>query len=99
MQCHGVSYFSVYLFISCKGSITSVGKEKAIFMLSFTRKYVVSVTRGFLFPWCLGKDTLFYCGTPCAFHTIIHSWIAILQEENENKNINMSNANERTEHF
>ena len=64
--------FSVYLFISCKGSISSVGEEKAIFMLSFTRKFVFSVRRGFLFLWCLRKDTLFYCGTPCAFYTIIH---------------------------
>ena len=40
------------LYVSCGGSITSVGEERA--KLSFTCNYVVSVRRGFLFIWVLG---------------------------------------------
>ena len=42
-------YFVFYcLYISCSGLITSVGEESAIFLLSFTCNYVVSVRRGLL---------------------------------------------------
>ena len=37
-----------------KKSITSVGEEKAICLLSFTSNYVVSARRGVLFLWVLG---------------------------------------------
>ena len=40
--------------MNCNGSITSVGGERAIFLLSFTCNYVVSVRRGFLFLLVLG---------------------------------------------
>ena len=36
-----------YLYVRCRGSITSVGEERAY--LSFNCNYVVSVRRGFLF--------------------------------------------------
>ena len=49
----GVSCISysvgTYLYVSFNGFITLVGKERAIFLLSFTCNYVVSVRRGFLF--------------------------------------------------
>ena len=35
--------------------VTSVGEEGAVFLLSFTRVFVVSVRRRFLFLWVLGK--------------------------------------------
>ena len=45
-----ILYFIVsYLYVSCSGSITSIGEERANFLLSFTCNYVVSVRRGFLF--------------------------------------------------
>ena len=47
--------FYCYLYVSCIGSITSVEKERAIFLLSFAyNQYVVSVLRGFLFNLVLG---------------------------------------------
>ena len=48
-----ILYFTVsYLYVSCSGSITSVGEGiEVIFLLSFT--YVVSVLRGFLFLFVL----------------------------------------------
>ena len=48
-----------------------LGKRELICLLLFTCNYVVSVWRGFLFLWVLGMATLFYCGTPLAFHLII----------------------------
>ena len=39
----------VNIYVSCSGLITSVGEDRAIFLLSFTCNYVVSVRRGFLF--------------------------------------------------
>ena len=48
-----------------------LGKRELICLLLFTCYYVVSVWRGFLFLWYLGRAALFYCGTPCAFHIII----------------------------
>ena len=45
------------LYVSCSGSITSVGEERElIFPLLFTCNYVVSVRRGFLFLLVLGID-------------------------------------------
>ena len=49
-----MSYFVFYwllfiIYTSCSGSITSVGEERAICLLSFTCNYVVSFRRGFLF--------------------------------------------------
>ena len=60
----------IYLFVSCIGLITSVGRE-LIFLQSFTFNYVVSVVGGSSSSWCWGWATLFYCGTPRAFHIII----------------------------
>ena len=48
-----------------------LGKRELICLLFFACNYVVSVWRGFLFLWVLGWATLFYCGTPCAFHIIV----------------------------
>ena len=42
-----------YLYVSCSGSIISVGEE-LICLLSFTCNYVVSVRRGFFFLWMFG---------------------------------------------
>ena len=47
-----------------------LGKRELICLLLFTCNYLVSVRRGFLFG-CLGWATLYYCGTPRAFHIII----------------------------
>ena len=49
-------YFIVsYLFVRCKGPITSVGEERELIcLLSFTCNYVVSLRRGFLFLLMLG---------------------------------------------
>ena len=38
-----------FVGVSCIGLITSVGEERAIFLLLFTCNYMVSVWRGFLF--------------------------------------------------
>ena len=45
---------SFFLYVSFSGLITTAGEERAIFMLSFTCNYVVSVRRDFLFPLVLG---------------------------------------------
>ena len=58
------SIFS-YLYVSCNGSTTSVGEERA------NLSAVVSFWRGFLFLLVLGRGCVIYCGTPCAFHIII----------------------------
>ena len=42
-----ISYSVSYLYVSFSGLITSVGEERAIFLLSIVRIYVVSVRRGF----------------------------------------------------
>ena len=55
-----------YLNVSYSGLITSVWEERAIFQLSITCNYVVSVKGGSSSSWCLGKAELIYCGTPCA---------------------------------
>ena len=43
-----------YLYVSFSGLITSVGEESQFFLLSSTRKNVVSVRRGFLLLLVLG---------------------------------------------
>ena len=48
-----------------------LGKRELIYLLLFTRNYVVSVRKVCSSSGCLGWATLFYCGTPCAFHIII----------------------------
>ena len=51
----GYSYSIVsYLYVSCSGTITSVGEERANFLLSFTCNYVISVRRVSSSFWCLG---------------------------------------------
>ena len=47
-------FFCCLIVLSRSGSITSVGEERAICLLLFTRNYVDSVRRGFLFLWVLG---------------------------------------------
>ena len=45
------------------------------FLLSFFFcNYVVSVSRVYSSSWCLGWATLFYFGTPWAFHIIIKKY-------------------------
>ena len=47
-----IAYSAVYyLNVSSSGLITSVGEERAVFLLSITRNFVVSVRR----------NSLFYC--------------------------------------
>ena len=50
-----ILYFIVScLYVTCNGSMTSVGIERVVCLLSFTCNYVVSVQRGFLFLSVLG---------------------------------------------
>ena len=49
VSCRILFSFVGYLYVSCSGSITSVGEE-----LSFTCNYVVSARRGFFFLWVPG---------------------------------------------
>ena len=56
VSCH-ISYSILsYLYLSFSGLITSVGEERALFLPSFTCKYVVFVRRGLLFLLVLGID-------------------------------------------
>ena len=48
-----------------------LGKREFIRLLLFTCNYVVSVGEVSSSSECLGWATLFYCGTPWAFHIII----------------------------
>ena len=49
-----------------------LGKRKIICLLLFTQyNYLVSVGEVSSSSGCLGWATLFYCGTPSAFHIII----------------------------
>ena len=50
VSCRILYSIVIYLYVSCSGSITSVGEERA----TFTCNYVVSVRRGFLFIVVLG---------------------------------------------
>ena len=67
VQCRILYSIVSYLYVSCSGSITSVGEERAN----------LSAIVYFLFgevsssSWCLGWAALFYSGTPCAFQIII----------------------------
>ena len=54
VSCRVLYSFVVYLYVSVSGSLTSVGEERANFLLLFTCNYVVFVRRGFLFLWVLG---------------------------------------------
>ena len=56
VSCRNLYSFVVYLYVNGSGSITSVGEERAIYLLLFTCNYVVSVWRDFLFLWVLGMD-------------------------------------------
>ena len=60
----GVSYISYsivsYFHLSCSGLITSVGEERAIFLLSFTCNYVVSVSEGFSLPLGVWDRLLYF---------------------------------------
>ena len=51
-SCRILSSIVSFSYVSCSGSITSVGEERAY--LSATCKHVVSVRRGFLLLWVLG---------------------------------------------
>ena len=69
----GVLYrFLNYMYVSCSGSITSVGEERAIFFC-----YRLLVIMWLLYGGvssssrCLGWAALFYCGTPWAFQIIL----------------------------
>ena len=50
VSCRILYSIVIYLYVSCSGSFTSVGEERAI----FTCNYVVSIRRGFLFIVGLG---------------------------------------------
>ena len=71
VSCRNLYNFVVYLYVSGSGSITSVG-EKSLFVCC-----CLPVIMWFLFgevsssSGCLGWATLFYCGTPLAFHIVI----------------------------
>ena len=62
-----ILYFIVsYLYVSCSGSITSVGEERA----NLSDRLLLSICMWFLFrvvfssSGCFGRAALFYCGTP-----------------------------------
>ena len=63
-------------YVSCSGSITSAGEERA--------KFSAIVYLWFLFggvsasSWCLGWAALFYCGTSRAFKIIIFMFYYLL---------------------
>ena len=74
----------VYLYIKGSGSITSVGEERA----NLSAVVYLYVIMWFLFgevsssSGCLGWATLFYCGTPLAFHIIILRRLPLLKLAN-----------------
>ena len=55
---HVVFLYSIvsYLYLSCSGSITSGGEERANLSAIVSCNYAVSVRRGFLFLWVLRLD-------------------------------------------
>ena len=53
------------------GQFPQLGKKELIYLLLFTRNYVVSVGEVCSSSGCLVWAKLFYCGTSCAFHIII----------------------------
>ena len=54
--------------------LPGLGKRELICLLLFTCNYLVSVGEVSSTSGCLGWATLFYCGTPSAFHIIIIQW-------------------------
>ena len=46
-------------------------EQRAVFLLLFTRNFVVSVRRSSSSSGCLEKAALFNCGSPWAFHITI----------------------------
>ena len=60
-----------YLNVTFSRLFTSVGEERADFLLSITRNFVVSIRRSFPFTVRVGKAALVYCGTLLAFYTNI----------------------------
>ena len=68
---HVVFYIlSVNLYVSCSGSITSVGEERCNLSVLFTRNYVVYVRRGFLFLLVLRVGYFILLWHSWAFHII-----------------------------
>ena len=53
-SCRNLSSMVIYLYVSCSGSITSIGEERANLSAEFTCNYVVSVRKSFLFLTVLG---------------------------------------------
>ena len=51
-----------YVYVSCSGPITRLGKRELICLLSFTCNYLFGEV--FSSSECLGWAALFYCGTP-----------------------------------
>ena len=64
-SCHILYSIVSYLYVSCSGSITLVGEERANLFA------IVSVRRGFFFLLVLGMGCIILCGTPWAFNIII----------------------------
>ena len=54
-----------------------LGKRELICLLLFTCNYVVPVGEVSSSSECLGWATLFYCGTPRAFHIIIQRFARV----------------------
>ena len=54
VSCHSLYSIVSYLYVSCRGSITSVGKERGNVYVCFCLLVYNSVRRGFLFLWMLG---------------------------------------------
>ena len=66
VSCRILYSFVIYLYVSGSGSITSVGEESCCLLVIVWFLFgEVSSSSG-----CLGWATLFYCGTPWAFHII-----------------------------
>ena len=63
-------FYCYYLYVSCSGSITSVGEGRAYVCYRLLEMWFLF---GEVSPssWCLGWTALFYCGTPWAFNIII----------------------------
>ena len=64
VPCRILYSFVSYLYVSGSGSITSVGEKRLICLLLFTCNFVVFVGEVSSSSGCLGRATLFYCGTP-----------------------------------
>ena len=65
-----MTYFVLcsYLFICI--NYLGWGRESCLFLLS-TRKYVVSVRRGFYFLLVLRIGCVIFCGTPCVLQCAV----------------------------